>query len=73
MRSVWERRDASISHQSSVVEAHTSPHTFQLKSVAVIAGLLAAWYMSNILYNIYNKQVRRVRGVDVGSEWRGDA
>ena len=28
------------------------------KSVAVIVGLLCAWYVSNILYNIYNKQVR---------------
>ena len=27
------------------------------KSVAVIVGLLCAWYCSNILYNIYNKQV----------------
>jgi len=32
----------------------------QLKSLLVLAGLLAAWYASNIFFNIYNKQVLQV-------------
>lgn len=29
----------------------------RIQSVSVICGLLAAWYLSNIMYNLFNKQV----------------
>ena len=56
-REMERRKSSSSTSSKSKRPFNLQRFLTQIQSVSVICGLLAAWYLSNIMYNLFNKQV----------------